>query len=322
METDEIQSAPLSCIACGDTHLANAFTARDIHQRSFRFLTCPQCDTLQIESVNEELLQYAYAESYYGGSDTKFKWPFSSLFDLGKQLAARKTSKLMPDKQVPILDVGCGKGDFLDKLQKLGHTHLYGNDIEKPARLPSHIQWVSGAFPRLEATGDQQFGLITLTHVFEHIPQPVKAIEQLYQLSASGGLVQLSQPNIRSRQAQQYQEAWLHLDPPRHLHLIPSGQLKKMFSEVGFELVSETYKAPLYNPFGYLQSWLNRRIAQRDLLYEFLKKGGQVKSLKQFFQLVFSFLYAGISFPFYFILDRSEARKGISGTVEFVFRKS
>lgn len=320
MGPDQTQPTPTRCVACGSAALVNAFTANDIHQKSFCFLTCSYCNTLQIESIDEDLLKYAYSESYYGGSDTKFKWPFSALFDLGKQLAAKKTSKLIGDKKASILDIGCGKGDFLDKLHKQGHDHLYGNDIEKPTNLSAHIQWIPGAFPSLE-TKDRQFDLITLTHVFEHVPEPLRAIRQLHLMTRPGGLILLSQPNIRSRQAQRYQDSWLHLDPPRHLHLIPAKQLKSMFSKAGFELVSETYSSPLYNPFGYLQSWLNKRIPQRDLLYEFLKKGGKVKGLKQFFQLLFSFLYAGLSFPVYLMLDRSEAKKGTSGTVEFVFRR-
>lgn len=310
----------MSCVACDSPRLAEAFTARDINNRPFGFLSCEQCGTLQITEFDSQLLDYAYDSGYYGGSDTKFKWPFSSFFDWGKQMAAKKISKLINNKNASVLDIGCGKGDFLDKLYQLGHTALWGNDIEEPGNLSPHIHWVPGAFPQLESD-NKQFDLITLTHVFEHLPGPVDIIEQLHQLSKPGGLIVLSQPNIQSKQAQKYKAAWLHLDPPRHLHLIPPVQLKKMFTAAGFELVSETYSSPLYNPYGYLQSWLNKRIAQRDLLYEFLKKGGCIRGLKQFFQLLFSFLFAGLTFPFYVIIDKSESKKGESGTIEFVFRK-
>lgn len=310
----------MSCVACDSPRLAEAFTARDINDRPFVFLTCEQCGTLQITEFDSQLLDYAYDQSYYGGSDNKFKWPFSSLFDWGKQEAAKKISEFIGDKNSSILDIGCGKGDFLDKLYQLGHTDIWGNDVEKPENLSPYIHWVSGAFPRLESH-NKRFDLITLTHVFEHLPAPVDIIEQLHLLSRPGGLIVLSQPNIQSKQAQKYQAAWLHLDPPRHLHLIPPEQLKKMFSKAGFTLVSETYSSPLYNPYGYLQSWLNKRISQRDLLYEFLKKGGRIRGAKQFFQLLFSFLFAGISFPVYFLIDRPEAKQGQSGTVEFIFKK-
>ncbi|GAB5525358.1 MAG: class I SAM-dependent methyltransferase [Roseivirga sp.] len=310
----------MSCVACDSPHIAEAFTARDINDKCFRFLSCSQCGTLQISEFDDHLLAYAYDSGYYGGSEAKFKWPFSAFFDWGKQMAAKEISRLIDNKNASILDIGCGKGDLLDKLHQLGHTALWGNDIEKPENLPAHIHWISGTFPELDSI-DKKFDLITLIHVFEHLPAPAEIIKQLHLLAQPGGLVVLSLPNIQSKQARKYQAAWLHLDPPRHLHLVPPQQLKKMFTAAGFRLVSETYSSPLYNPYGYLQSWLNKRIAQRDLLYEFLKKKGHVRGPKQFFQLLCSFLFAGISFPFYFLTDRAEAKNGQSGTVEFVFEK-
>ncbi|MCE7996867.1 MAG: class I SAM-dependent methyltransferase [Roseivirga sp.] len=310
----------MSCVACGSSNITLAYKARDIHEKSFTHFRCQSCNTVQIEHFDSALLAYAYDTGYYGGTDTKFKWPFSTLFDLGKKLAAKHTATLINDSETDILDIGCGKGDFLEKLHGLGHSRLWGNDIEKPQQLPAYIHWLPGSFPDIQEVG-QQFDLITLTHVFEHLQEPVKVISKLNDLLKPNGRILLSQPNIDSLQAEKYQNFWLHLDPPRHLHLIPPAQLKKMFAEAGFQLESEKYDSPLYNPFGYLQSWLNKRITQRDLLYEFLKKGGRIKNLKGFFQLIFSFLFAGLSFPFYFLLDRSESKKGKSGTMELVFRK-
>lgn len=310
----------MSCVACGGDDTSVAFKARDIHDRSFTYLTCSSCDTLQVEYFDAQLLSYAYDKSYYGGTDTKFKWPFSALFDFGKKLAARNTSSIIDSKEVSILDIGCGKGDFLKKLHDLGYSKLWGNDIEKPHQPADYIHWLPGSFPDIQ-NADRQFDLITLTHVFEHLPEPLKVISKLNDLLKADGRVLLSQPNIDSVQAERYQNFWLHLDPPRHLHLIPPAQLKKMFIDVGFEVESEKYDSPLYNPFGYLQSWLNKHISQRDLLYEFLKKGGHIRTVRGFFQLIFSFLFAGLSFPVYFVLDRLESKQGKSGTIELVFRK-
>lgn len=310
----------MSCVACDGNDMSVALKATDIHDRSFTYLSCPSCDTLQIEHFDAQLLSYAYDTGYYGGADTKFKWPFSALFDFGKKLSARNTSTIIDSTEASILDIGCGKGDFLEKLHGLGYSKLWGNDIEKPQQLADYIRWLPGSFPAIQ-NADHQFDLITLTHVFEHLPDPLKVISKLNDLLNADGRVLLSQPNIDSIQAEKYQNFWLHLDPPRHLHLIPPAQLKKMFIDAGFQVESEKYDSPLYNPFGYLQSWLNKRISQRDLLYEFLKKGGRIKTIKAFFQLISSFIFAGLSFPLYFLLDRLESKKGKSGTIELVFRK-
>lgn len=310
----------MKCLACGHTNLSEQFTACDIHDKPFRYLTCADCGTLQIAEFDDSILAYAYEKSYYGSSRTKFKWPFSALFDWGKSMAASKIARLIPDTNKHMLDIGCGKAELLQKLHDRGYLYLWANDIEKPTALPDYINWLNGAFPEIDSSG-LQFDFISLNHVFEHLPAPAKVISELYELLNPEGMVLLSLPNISSSQSRKYEALWLHLDPPRHLHLIPPQQLKKMFVAAGFSLESESYSSLIFNPFGYLQSWLNQRLSKRDLLYEYLRKGRRLNGLKEFFQLVFSFLYALLSFPVYLLMDQYESKNKKSGTVEFVFKK-
>lgn len=310
----------MNCIACEGSDLVDLFTARDINNRPFDYLKCPICGTVQLTNPSEELFDYAYDQAYYGGSGEKFKWPFSALFALSKKLAAKKLAARINSKDSSILDIGCGTGSFLTELNQLGYSNLWGNEINSPAKAPDHITWLPGMFSEIDLK-EKRFDLITLFHVFEHLPEPESLIARFHECLKEEGIVVISLPNIDSHQAQKFGANWLHLDPPRHLHLIPPKQLKALFMAAGFEPVSETYRSFFYNPYGYLQSWLNQRMTQRDLLYEYLKKGGTVRGLKARFQLAFSFCFALVSFPFYLGKDYKESRSGKSGTVEFVFRK-
>lgn len=203
-------------------------------------------------------------------------------------------------------------------MHQLGYKNLWGNEINKPINASEHIHWISGTFNDVDLE-EMEFDLITLFHVFEHLSNPKEIIEKLYQALNKSGILILSIPNINSNQANKYQEHWLHLDPPRHLHLIPPTQLKDMLLNQGFELVSEKYPSFFFSPFGYLQSWLNKRIKQRDLLYEGMKKGSKVR--KPLLPLIGSYVFAIVSFPFYVIKDKLESTSGRSGTVELILRK-
>ncbi len=311
----------MRCVACEGSPLNLNYHATDTKGRGFDYFTCPSCGTVQLANVSDSILTYAYHDTdYYGGEKEKFKWPFSWLFNLAKKLSARKVANMMANPEATVLDVGCGTGSFLQALGKLGYTKLWGNEIRSPRNPCPKITWIEGKFSSLHLP-HQKFDLITLFHVFEHLQEPRQVISRLNHLVQIDGKVILSLPNIESRQSKTYGAQWFHLDPPRHLHLIPPSTLKAHFSECGFELVSESYHSLLYNPFGYLQSWLNQRTEQRDMLYEFLKQGGRTRGLRSKLILAASLGFAILSFTVFCLIDRSECRHKQSGTVEFVFRK-
>lgn len=317
--TNEPKALPMKCVACNQSDLEHIFSAIDIRNNSFNYSICNNCKTLQLINLSQDLFEYAYGANYYGG-DTKFKWPFSALFNWSKVVSAKSISKLLSNQSADILDVGCGKGDFLLKLSKLNYTHLYGNEISLPEDASKKISWIGGSFNKADLK-NQCFDLITLFHVFEHLTDPKEVIAKLNSSLKQHGLVILSLPNFDSYQAKKYGQYWFHLDPPRHLHLIPPDQLKSLFHDQGFELMAEEYNSIFYNPFGYIQSYLNQRISQRDLLYEHLKKGSPSFIKTRFWRFAGSLLFAVFSLPFYIFIDFKESKIGKSGTVQFIFRK-
>lgn len=310
----------MKCVACGQPNLKKAFIAKDINEKAFEYLICESCETLQISSFDDDLLNYAYHPSYYGGTDEKFKWPFSVLFNFSKKLTAKKIEKLCPKKDARILDVGCGKGSLLMELSKLGYKNLFGNEIHTPEKEVRNITWVNGSFAKMPETSTYDF--ISLFHVFEHLPNPTEVIQKLTRLGNPGVKILIAIPNADSRQAKKFGPNWLHLDPPRHLHLTPPDTLIKMFEKEGFSCVSENYNSLFYNPFGHLQSWLNEHHSKRDFLYYSLMRGQKINSFTAKLEWLLHLAFAAISFPFYSLLNfrESKARKG--ATVEFVFQKN
>lgn len=310
----------MRCVACGFTTLEKVFTAKDINEKSFTYLSCKNCDSLQISTYDDDLLEYAYHPSYYGGNDEKFKWPFSLLFSISKKLTAKKIARLYPNKNTKILDAGCGNGSLLRELSLLGYKNLSGNEFHPPARKHKNIKWIKGNFTDIPET--ESYNFISLYHVFEHLPDPKNVIKKLSRISVADAKILIAIPNIASTQANQYGKHWLHLDPPRHLHLTHPSSLVKMFEEEGFSCIDKNYNSLFYNPFGYLQSWLNKHHSKRDFLYYSLIQGNQLKSLNTKLIWLLHFVFAAISFPFYSILNFRESKAKKGGTVEMVFQKN
>lgn len=106
----------------------------------------------------------------------------------------RVKALLRPD--MAVLDAGCGKGEFLDKLGPAVRQAV-GIDLSKESvRKAGH----SVALGTLEALPfrDETFDLITCRWVVEHLEDPRKSLSELNRVLRSGGRVILLTSNANS----------------------------------------------------------------------------------------------------------------------------
>jgi hypothetical protein len=83
--------------------------------------------------------------------------------------------------------------------------------------------------------------------------------------------VVIAVPNFESVQARWTGAAWFHLDLPRHLYHFPLPALREMLGQTDFDVISEHHFSLRQNPFGWVQSVLNRvRSLPRNGLYVLL----------------------------------------------------
>ena len=79
-------------------------------------------------------------------------------------------------------------------------------------------------------------------------------------------------PNASSAQARWTGAGWFHLDLPRHLYHFPLSALRRLLAVSGFEELSAHHFSLRQNPFGWVQSLLNRsRRLPRNGLYTLLQ---------------------------------------------------
>ena len=142
-----------------------------------------------------------------------------------------------------VLDVGVGDGDFLDHMARLGWD-VEGTDFSADAarhtseRLGGKAIHV-GQVEQLDL-GTQQYDLVTLWDVLEHVYQPLDALRAVQSMVRPGGLLIVSVPNLASLESRLLGRNWGHLDIPRHLsHFTPSS-LRKMLQTAGFREIGLT----------------------------------------------------------------------------------
>lgn len=154
----------------------------------------------------------------------------------------RRVDSLYLDDVTPkgrLLDVGCGKGDFLVRMRGQGWA-VEGLEVDSEAvelaRAKHSLTVHLGDIERL-GVPDDSFDAITMNHVIEHLHDPVATIRECLRVLKPGGRLVLATPNIDCIGHRRLGRFWSHLDPPRHLHLFTRGTLRECATRAGFRSV-------------------------------------------------------------------------------------
>jgi SAM-dependent methyltransferase len=141
-----------------------------------------------------------------------------------------------------ILDVGCGNGAFLYKMQAAG-MEAHGiefspNGAKAAQRLGLNVKC---------GTLEQQkyppkfFDVITLNHVFEHLPDPLGTLAELKRILKSDGRIIVAVPNAHSLARWLFGKYWSSLEIPRHLFIPNPIVMQRCARATGLRIESLRY---------------------------------------------------------------------------------
>jgi 2-polyprenyl-3-methyl-5-hydroxy-6-metoxy-1,4-benzoquinol methylase len=135
-----------------------------------------------------------------------------------------------------LLEVGCGNGTRLIKMQKLG-WEVEGQDVDVNAvenvRLTYGLTTHLGDLAQLRLPAESYHAII-MNHVIEHVHDPIALLQECRRLLKSGGVIVVVTPNPNSFGHSTFREAWIGLDVPRHLHLFTAHALLQVAMKTGF----------------------------------------------------------------------------------------
>jgi 2-polyprenyl-3-methyl-5-hydroxy-6-metoxy-1,4-benzoquinol methylase len=222
-----------------------------------------------------EAVQGFYPVEYYGEPGTKFLPLIEGLVRLvGARHIGFLSRSLAPRSR--ILDVGCGRGVVLGELADRGFE-VHGVEMSAAAARGADPRARIRIALRLVDAGyeSDHFDEVVIWHVLEHMDDPRGTLEEVRRILRPGGRLIVAVPNFSSAQARWAGPAWFHLDLPRHLHHFPLDALCDLLRVAGFEVESTHHFSLRQNPFGWIQSALNRSASlPRNGLYTLLHRGG------------------------------------------------
>jgi len=136
-----------------------------------------------------------------------------------------------------LLDVGCGNGEWIRYMRDLG-WQVVGQDVDPKAVQQAAQDGLDVRAGDLESLGlePESFDAITLSHVIEHLHDPVACLRTCYRLLKPDGLIWLATPNIDSDSYKQFGASWRGLETPRHLVLFNVASLRRACEQACFHV--------------------------------------------------------------------------------------
>lgn len=208
-----------------------------VTQEDFELLYDEKQELLITSPQPKELDKYYESDAYISHTDASQSF-FDTLYQRIKKYSLKNKLKLISNLskgEHKLLDVGSGTGDFLLAARNRGWI-ISGVEPNETARKKSFAKDVI-VKSSLNDLSQEQFQVITLWHVLEHLPDLEKSITKLKTLLAENGMLIVAVPNFKSFDAKHYKEHWAAYDVPRHLWHFSRKAIEIIFSKHGFTLI-------------------------------------------------------------------------------------
>ena len=160
--------------------------------------------------------------------------------------ALLSVANLPPGQGRRLLDVGSGSGDFLLRMRARGWTVLgvEPDPVAAAAARANGLDVRDGMLVDAEFPGDT-FDAIVLSHVIEHVHDPVALLRECGRVLRPGGVLVLMTPNLASVGHRRFGADWRGLEPPRHLHVFSVDSLRACVQHVGLRVTEVRTSARL-----------------------------------------------------------------------------
>jgi len=212
-----------------ESDLSSFFRCTNAHYGQFgRIVQCRECGLLYRDPQELNI-----SELYAGVKDEAYHHEAPARHCTFRRTLAQIHRLVWPPAQ--LLDVGCSTGLFLEVARSAG-WQVAGLD---PCEWAVEEGRNKGLSIRLGTLTDgvlppEQFDLITLWDVIEHVPGPRETLSAVWDILRPGGLVALTTMDVTSVVARIFGRRWPHL-MRMHLWYFSFDHLVTLLQQAGFE---------------------------------------------------------------------------------------
>jgi len=235
------------CPVCGDTE------CEFVMRRSYiKFLRCKNCEAIYTDIIVDGS-KYYDDKSYTGCYLTKNYRKRES--ELAVELNNRFNKHYGNIGR--FLDVGCGAGTIVDKMEKLGWISdgLETGDNYKLTYDKLEINVYDKTVENFD--NKYKYDLILMNHVIEHIHDPIKLFEKLEELLTENGVISIITPD--TDKWNERNNNWIYLNASfvgEHTIVYNKSSLEHLANVFGYEII---YCKPVIKHHSGDQLWIDIR---------------------------------------------------------------
>lgn len=256
------------CLVCDSTDCAKFLeTFAQMHgdrREKFSFDRCAACGYVFLNpTVPTAELKRFYPDNYlpYRGAEAWGKYA-AQVRKSEEKLNEKRVKMLLqygvPDKDSKILDIGCGKPDFLLKCYEKFGCRVFGLDFnaagwENKAEKYAKINLTAGEISDLPL--DEKFDFVTMWHYLEHDYNPVETLRSLLEKSHRKTVLIIEVPDFDSDSRRFFGEFWAGYHTPRHISVFSENNLRFLLEKTGWKIIETNRYGTLD---AYVLYWLSR----------------------------------------------------------------
>ena len=229
------------CPVCNSHNFHSVLEVKDrlVSSEVFTIVECSDC-LLRFTNPrpdSNDLPKYYESEEYISHTN-KGNSLINRIYKLARVFTLRSKRKLIEKSasKKTLLDIGCGTGHFINYCTD-HNWEVTGVEPDSNARnlasssgvvVHDHINKIAG----------QQFDVITLWHVLEHLPDLTATITKIKTLLKENGKLIIAVPNYLSKESSIFEEFWAAYDVPRHLYHFTPKTLSILAEKNGLKIAS------------------------------------------------------------------------------------
>ena len=228
------------CPLCDHTHFDTFLTCEDSlsSHEQFELKKCQSC-TFVFTSPRPDpaSLPNYYKSNQYISHTGKSSNPVDRIYLFARKFTLRWKMRLIRKHKhnIALLDYGCGTGEFLRACKKEG-WQIAGLEPSDNARKKAIEKTGINIATDLTQFNNQEFDVITLWHVLEHVMDLKLTLYRLKSLLREGGIFLIAVPNHQSHDAFFYRQFWAAYDVPRHLWHFTTATMTVLLHSLGLKI--------------------------------------------------------------------------------------